>query len=266
MTGPDDGGVLGRICDEKADEVAHARRVVPEPDTAAAPAPRTFDLGDFGVVAEVKRASPSAGAIASGADAVAQARTYAGAGVTAVSVLTDGPWFGGSLDDLRDVRAAVDVPLLRKDFVVDRYQIAEARAAGADLVLLIVAALAPAQTVEFADEIRSFGMTPLVEVHGRDEVPTALTAVAGGGVVGVNARNLRTLDVDLAVWDDVAADLPDDVVCIAESGVRTPDDAARAAAAGYRGVLCGEALMRADDPAAFVAAMLAAAASDARGA
>jgi len=244
--------VLLRICADKREEVARSRATQPRPDVSAASPPRAVEFGDFGIIAEVKRASPSAGTIAGGADAVAQARAYAGAGAAAVSVLTDARHFGGSLDDLVAVRRVVDVPLLRKDFVVDPYQVVEARAAGADIVLLIVAALDPAALADLADMVRDLGMTPLVEVLGPDEVDAALEAVSVGGLFGVNSRNLHTLDVDLATWDAVADLIPPDVVAVAESGVRTTADAARARHLGYRAILCGETLMRAGDPAAAI--------------
>ncbi len=207
------------------------------------------------MIAEVKRASPSAGTIASGADAVAQAAKYADAGAAAISVLTDTEFFGGSLDDLEAVRAAVGVPVLRKDFILDPYQVADARAAGADMVLVIVAAVDAAVAVELAEAIREMSMTPLVEVHDHSELTTALAALDGGGILGVNSRNLRTLEVDLAAWADIARRVPPGVARIAESGIKTVADARIAREAGYDGVLCGEALMRAGDPGAFVAAI-----------
>lgn len=259
--------VLAGICDDTRARVLAARAEAPLPDVTAAPSPRTPDLGDFGVIAEVKRASPSAGPIDPDADPAAQACAYADGGAAAVSVLTEPSRFGGSLADLAAVRAAVDVPLLRKDFVVDAYQVAEARAAGADIVLLIVAALAPGELADLADAVRALGMTPLVEVLDVAEVDAALGAIAAGGLFGCNARNLHTLDVDLATWEAVGAELvrsaPEGTVAVAESGVRGPADAARARAAGYRGVLVGEALMRSGDPAAAIAELRAAAAAEA---
>lgn len=250
--------VLATICDDTRARVARSRRDAPQPDPGAASPPRSVDLGAFGVIAEVKKASPSAGTIARGADPVAQARAYAEGGAAAVSVLTEPDRFGGCLDDLSAVRASVDVPVLRKDFIVDPYQVDEARAAGADLVLLIVAALDPLELVELAEAVRALGMTPLVEVLDATEVDTALDAIAGGGLFGCNARNLHTLEVDLDTWDGVAAVLArsaPEVVAVAESGVRGPLEAERARAAGYRGILVGEALMRASDPAAAITAL-----------
>lgn len=251
--------VLLDICADTRDVVAQARRRTPRPDVEAAGPPRPVDLGEFGVIAEVKKASPSAGTIDAAADPVAQARAYAAGGAAAVSVLTEPTRFAGSLDDLVAVRRGVDVPLLRKDFVVDPYQVDEARAAGADIVLLIVAALEAQLLFDLADAVRAAGMTPLVEVLGVAEVDTALTAVAAGGLFGCNSRNLHTLDVDLSTWEAVAAELPPGVVAVAESGVQGPAEAARARTAGYRGVLVGEALMRSGDPAAAIAGLRAAA-------
>lgn len=249
--------VLAQICDAKRRRVAACKRELPEVDLSEAPPVRPFRLGTFGIVAEVKRASPSAGEIAALTDPVAQAAAYVAGGAAAVSVLTEEEHFGGSLADLKSVRAAVDVPLLRKDFVVDGWQIDESRAAGADVVLVIVAALDPPAVLEFSDRIRERHMTPLVEVHSVEEMDVALAAVEPGGVLGVNARNLSSLEVDLSVWETAAAHIPTGVVAVAESGVKAPSDVSRAAAAGYAGVLCGEALMRSADPSALLAEMLA---------
>lgn len=259
--------VLARICDDTRARVAGARVNASRPDVTAAPPPLTVDLGDFGVIAEVKKASPSAGPIDPDADPVAQARAYAAGGAAAVSVLTEPSRFGGSLADLAAVRGAVDVPLLRKDFVVDEFQVAEARSAGADIVLLIVAALAPAELADLADAVRALGMSPLVEVLEVAEVSAALGAIAAGGLFGCNARNLHTLEVDRGTWEAVGSELvrsaPEGTVAVAESGVRGPADAARARAAGYSGVLVGEALMRSGDPAAAIVELCAAAAAEA---
>jgi indole-3-glycerol phosphate synthase len=251
--------VLTEICDAKRRRVAAQKHDTPVVDAAAAVPARPVRLGSFGIIAEVKRASPSAGEIDLHADPVAQAVAYARGGAAAVSVLTEEDRFGGSLEDLSAVRAAVDLPVLRKDFVVDEWQIDESRAAGADMVLVIVAALDRPTVLEFAYRIREHGMTPLVEVHGAEEMEVALDALDGGGILGVNARNLRTLEVDLSVWEKAAQHIPDGVVAVAESGVKAAADVARAAAAGYAGVLCGEALMRAADPGLLLREMLTAA-------
>lgn len=251
--------VLSEICAAKRNEVNRAKVERPEVDLSGAPPVRHLDLGMFSVIAEVKRASPSAGAIAAEASALDKARSYEAAGAAAISVLTDEKYFGGRLADLQDVRAAVSVPVLRKDFIIDSYQVAEARVVGADVVLLIVAALDGPCLLDLADQVRSYGMIPLVEIHDLAEASLAAESVADGGLVGVNARNLSTLDVDHSVWEQAAEVLPAGVVRIAESGVRSVADVARAVTAGYQGVLCGEVLMRSDDPATMIREMLTAA-------
>jgi indole-3-glycerol phosphate synthase len=203
------------------------------------------------VIAEVKRASPSKGALAPIADPAGLAAEYAAGGAAAVSVLTEGRRFGGNLADLAAVRERVSVPVLRKDFTVDPYQVLEARAHGADLVLLIVAGLGQRDLVRLRELTESLGMTALVEVHDEHETRRALDA--GARVVGVNARNLKTLEVDRGVFARLRPHLPDDVVAIAESGVRHADDAREYADAGARGVLVGEALVRAGRPRETVA-------------
>ncbi|MEU0558544.1 indole-3-glycerol phosphate synthase TrpC [Dactylosporangium maewongense] len=209
-----------------------------------------------GVIAEVKRASPSKGQLAEIPDPAELAKEYAAGGARAVSVLTEGRWFGGSLDDFAAVRAAVDVPLLRKDFVVSSYQVHEARAFGADLVLLIVAALDQNTLSGLLDRIESLGMTALVEVHDEEETDRALEA--GARVIGINARNLRTLEVDRTVFERIAPGLPNDVVKIAESGVRGPHDLIRYASAGADAVLVGEGLVTQKSPRDAVAELVTA--------
>ncbi|MEZ5115636.1 MAG: indole-3-glycerol phosphate synthase TrpC [Candidatus Nanopelagicales bacterium] len=198
------------------------------------------------VIAEVKRSSPSKGALAAIADPAALARDYEAGGAHCVSVLTEQRRFGGSLDDLVAVRAAVDIPVLRKDFIVSSYQLWEARACGADLALLIVAALDQEALVSLVERARSIGLTPLVEVHDADEVARALDA--GADVIGVNARNLRTLEVDRATFSRLAPLVPDTCVRIAESGVRGPHDLIAYAEAGADAVLVGESLVTGGDP------------------
>jgi indole-3-glycerol phosphate synthase len=209
-----------------------------------------------GVIAEVKRASPSKGQLAEIPDPAELAKEYAAGGARAVSVLTEGRWFGGSLDDFAAVRAAVDVPLLRKDFVVSSYQVHEARAYGADLVLLIVAALDQNTLSGLLDRIESLGMTALVEVHDEEETDRALAA--GARVIGINARNLRTLEVDRTVFERIAPGLPNDIVKIAESGVRGPHDLIRYASAGADAVLVGEGLVTQKSPREAVAELVTA--------
>lgn len=206
------------------------------------------------VVAEVKRSSPSKGRLAEIADPSDLASDYAAGGARAISVLTEGRWFGGSLDDLAAVRAAVDVPVLRKDFVVSSYQVHEARAHGADLVLLIVAALEQKVLVGLLERIESLGMTALVEVHDEEEADRALEA--GAQVIGVNARDLRTLEVDRSVFERIAPGLPSSVVKIAESGVRGPHDLIRYASAGADAVLVGEGLVTQKSPREAVAELV----------
>ncbi len=198
------------------------------------------------VIAEVKRASPSKGALADIADPAALAGEYAAGGAAAVSVLTEQRRFNGSLDDLDAVRARVSVPVLRKDFMVQPYQILEARAHGADIVLLIVAALSDDQLVTMLEQAESLGMTALVEVH--DETETRRAVDAGAEVIGVNARNLKTLDVDRSVFARLRRLIPDSVIAVAESGIRGVSDVTEYAAAGARAVLVGEALVTGGDP------------------
>ncbi|GAA4716808.1 indole-3-glycerol phosphate synthase TrpC [Phytohabitans rumicis] len=207
-----------------------------------------------GVIAEVKRSSPSKGQLAEIPDPADLATEYAAGGARCISVLTEGRWFGGSLDDLVSVRAAVQVPVLRKDFVVSSYQVHEARAHGADLVLLIVAALEQKVLVGLLERIESLGMTALVEVHTEEEADRALEA--GAQVIGVNARNLRTLEVDRSVFERIAPGLPNNVVKIAESGVRGPHDLIRYASAGADAVLVGEGLVTKKSPRDAVAELV----------
>ncbi len=209
-----------------------------------------------GVIAEVKRSSPSKGQLAEIPDPAELASEYAAGGARCVSVLTEQRRFGGSLEDLAAVRAAVDVPVLRKDFIVSSYQVHEARAYGADLVLLLVAALEQNVLIGLLERIESLGMTPLVEVHTEEEADRALQA--GARVIGVNARNLKTLEVDRAVFERIAPGLPRDVVKIAESGVRGPHDLIRYAAAGADAVLVGEGLVTQKSPREAVAELVTA--------
>ncbi|WP_229783326.1 indole-3-glycerol phosphate synthase TrpC [Pilimelia anulata] len=209
-----------------------------------------------GVIAEVKRASPSKGALADIPDPADLATQYADGGARVISVLTEGRWFGGSLEDLAAVRAAVTIPVLRKDFVVSSYQVHEAWAHGADLVLLIVAALEQNVLVGLLERIESLGMTALVEVHDIEETDRALAA--GARVIGVNARDLRTLEVDRSVFERIAPGLPASVVKIAESGVRGPHDLIRYASSGADAVLVGEGLVTTESPRDAVAALVTA--------
>jgi indole-3-glycerol phosphate synthase len=208
------------------------------------------------VIAEVKRSSPSRGQLARIADPAALAGAYAAGGAATISVLTEQRRFGGSMADLRAVRAAVDVPVLCKDFIVSSYQLWEARAAGADLALLIVAALSDHELEGLIDRARSIGLTPLVEVHTEAEVIRALQADAD--LIGVNARNLKTLDVDRGTFARLAPSIPDDVVRVAESGVRGPRDVLEYARNGADVVLVGETLVTGKDARTAVADLVAA--------
>lgn len=208
------------------------------------------------VIAEVKRSSPSKGSLAPIDDPAALASDYEAGGAAVISVLTEERRFGGSLDDLVAVRRAVDVPVLRKDFIVSSYQLWEARVHGADLALLIVAALDQEALVSLIERARSLGMTPLVEVHTFEEVSRAVDA--GADVIGINARNLRTLEVDRGVFAALAPHVPDSAVCIAESGVRGPHDVMEYARAGADAVLVGESLVTGRDPRAAVRDLVAA--------
>lgn len=209
-----------------------------------------------GVIAEVKRASPSAGQLATIEDPAALAREYEDGGARIISVLTEGRRFQGSLDDFDKVRSVVDVPLLRKDFVVTSYQVHEARAHGADAVLLIVAALEQNALISLVERVESLGMTALVEVHDEAEADRALAAEAK--VIGVNARNLKTLEVDRSVFERIAPGLPSHVVKVAESGVRDTHDLIGYAAAGADAVLVGEGLITKDSPRQAVADLVTA--------
>ncbi len=247
---------------EDASERRAARSLAEvEADALAAPAPMDAlaalaPADRVKVIAEVKRASPSRGPLAEIRDPAALAVSYQTGGASAISVLTEQRRFGGSLDDLRDVRAAVDIPVLRKDFIAEPYQVFEARAAGADLVLLIVAALEQKALRELHALIHQLGMTALVETHSAEEVDRALEI--GAAVVGVNARDLSTFQLDRDLFGSLADSIPAGVVRIAESAVTSPADVAHYRAAGADVVLIGEALVTGDDPVATLESFLAA--------
>jgi indole-3-glycerol phosphate synthase len=207
------------------------------------------------IIAEVKRASPSRGALADIPDPASLAAAYEQGGASAISVLTEGRRFGGSLDDLEAVRAAVSLPVLRKDFIAEPYQVFEARAAGADLVLLIVAALDQPALVSLHGLITELGMTPLVETHDADEVARAVDL--GAAVIGVNARNLSTFELDRDLFGRLADRIPDGTIRIAESAVSSPADVAHYRSAGADVVLIGEALVTGDDPVSTLQSFLA---------
>ncbi len=211
---------------------------------------------EVGIIAEVKRSSPSKGSLAEITDPALLATEYAAGGASVISVLTEQRRFNGSLTDLDAVRAKVDTPILRKDFIVTPYQVWEARAHGADVVLLIVAALEQLALESLIERVHSLGMLALVEVH--DEVEVKRAVDAGATVVGVNARNLRTLEVDRTTFARVAPHIPDGVLRIAESGIRDSHDVVEYARLGADAVLVGEALVKDRDPRATVAEMVAA--------
>ncbi|GAB3188520.1 indole-3-glycerol phosphate synthase TrpC [Nesterenkonia suensis] len=260
-TGAGTGTVLDTIIAGVREDLAGRRAVTPLSELASriadAPAPRDGlaalrggrnDAAGVRIIAEVKRSSPSKGSLAAIDDPAGLARAYQAGGAAAVSVLTERRRFGGSLADLDAVRSAVDVPVLRKDFMVDEYQFHEARAHGADLVLLIVAALDDAQLRDFLAVTHELGMEALVEAHTEEEIARAVDV--GARIVGVNVRNLKTLDVDIAHYGTMARHLPEGVVRIAESGVDGAGVVADYAAQGADAVLVGEALVRDGEPAA----------------
>lgn len=260
------GDALYAIAGRKRVEVEQLRCAEAALWAKAESLPAARDLADAlrggTIIAEMKRRSPSAGVLRPELDPVTLGNEYAGCGAAAISVLTDGPDFGGSLDDLAEIRAAVDIPLLRKDFTIDPVQIAEARVGGADWVLLIVALLdTDALDLCLAGVVRSKAEA-IVEVHDAGEARVAVAA--GATCIGINNRNLHTLSTDLATFAQVRQTIPGGVICIAESGVRTPDDVTRLVNEGADAVLVGEALMRAISPQAACAAMVAAAHEAAR--
>ena len=224
-------------------------------DPALDPMP-VFRANGVSVIAEVKRSSPSKGALAPIKDPAALALDYANGGAAAISVLTEQRRFGGTLEDLRAVRAKVDVPVLRKDFITTSYELWEARAEGADMALLLVAALDQNALVCLIERAQSIGLTPLVEIHDEPELERALAADAK--LIGVNARDLKTLEVDRETFNRIAPQIPDHVVRVAESGVRGPRDVIDYARSGAHVVLVGETLVKGSDPRASVADLVAA--------
>ena len=264
-------GFLAQVCAEARDRVAadtaresldalraRAAACAPPPSFAAALA-----ADDVAVIAEIKRASPSRGPLADIPDPAALASAYVRGGAAAISVLTEPAHFSGSLDDLAAVAAAVDVPVLRKDFIVDEYQILQARAAGAAAVLLIVVALEQDALVSLLEAAQRAGLDALLEAHDELEVTRAAGAyeaagVPGRPVIGVNARDLTTLTVDSDRFSALRGAVPDGAIAVAESGIRTPSDVQRLTTDGADAVLVGESVATADDPAAAVEALVAA--------
>jgi len=259
--------VLTRICDDKRAHVASCKAARPlsavEAEARAASPPRGFvaalrrmvESGRHGLIAEIKKASPSKGLIRADFDPPSLARAYREGGAACLSVLTDEPYFQGRDEYLVAARAAVDLPVLRKDFMLDPYQVVEARALGADCILLIMAALDDAQAAELEDAAISYGLDVLVEVHDRAELDRALRLKTP--LVGVNNRNLKTLSIDLATTEELAPHVPPGRMLVAESGLYGPTDLTRMSRVGARCFLVGESLMRQDDVTAATRALLA---------
>jgi len=263
--------ILQTILETKRKEVAHLRSTraaaAPQADAAVAGPPRDFHAAltkhprrVVNLIAEAKKASPSAGVIRADFDAAEIARGYELGGADAMSVLTDEQYFQGHLDCLRAVRAAVAMPVLRKDFIIDPLQIVESRAAGADAVLLIAAALDAAELADFAALTTELGMSALVEVHNADELDKVMCAIEFAApsrrLLGVNNRDLTTFTVDIGTTIDLVATLPAEVPVVSESGIKTRADVDRLAAAGVKALLVGETLMRCGDAVAGIEDLL----------
>ena len=248
------GTILEKIMHSRVHELIGAKKKFPsvamENVLERAPEVRSFrnalKAHSPAIIAEIKKASPSAGVIREDFDPVKIAEEYQGAGAAALSVLTEVQHFRGGLENLSRIRWSSKLPLLRKDFIIDLYQVVEARHAGADAVLLIAALLNPAALKELRTETERLGMDALVEVHNEAELDRALES--GATLIGVNNRNLRTFEVSLDVSINLARKMPKDALAVSESGIRSADDLRRLSGAGYRGFLIGEHLMRAESP------------------
>lgn len=249
--------VLNRICADKLEHIAACKARVSlnehEERAKVASTPRGFykalvtakDAGHYGLICEVKKASPSKGLIRADFSPAFIAKAYEAGGATCMSVLTDIPYFQGADGYLVEARSAVSLPTLRKDFMLDPYQIVEARGLGADCILLIMAALSDDQASELEDEAVLHGMDVLIEVHNREELDRALRL--DSPLIGINNRNLKTLEVSLNVTQELCGYVPDDRMCVGESGLSTPKDLATCAEYGVNSFLIGESLMRQDD-------------------
>ena len=245
---PQDEAILDRIIASKRNELAAERLTIPEAELERQPLPArrgfraALESKHPAIISEIKKASPSAGLIAADFNPREIAVRYEAAGAAALSVLTDERFFQGSLEDLSAARAATSLPVLRKDFTLDRYHVVQASAWGADCILLIVAALADAELRELHSAARQLKLDALVEVHNASELDRALAI--GADLIGVNNRNLKTMEVSLQTSIELSGRFPNDVLRISESGIRTADDLRRLTDAGYQGFLVGEGLMR----------------------